>query len=558
MRLICTLLIGFLAASAAATASAGERTPQTFVKPGTSAKPGAQGLVPRSSGGSGLSVTVPLTVIPQIAPRSCAKGTTGKWPNCRAIARNCPGGTIGKWPDCRKPDLKRCPKGTAGTWPDCIDIATPRDRSCPEGQIRKGKKCVELTESGGAGTAKPRTPKAQNQKIIPPEIAALTADRPHRPREILTLVDAARASEIATRLQRQYNVTAEPRVSLPLLDGAIIRLRLKGDRSLDSLLEALSTDPGVQLAQPNYAYGVSEDPALDSQSIPQYAGEKIRLKEAHDLARGRGVMVAVIDTTIEVAHPELAGAVAGAFDALEGGASKAEAHGTEIAGILAARARLIGVAPEAKLLSVRAFKGGGAQPAQSTTLQLLRGIDWAFDAGAKVMNMSFAGPKDPLLERIIKAAADKGVIFVAAAGNNGPKAAPVYPAAYPEVIAVTATDEDDKLYGKANRGDYISIAAPGVDILAPAPKSRYELSSGTSMAAAHVSGVVALLLERDAKLGSDEVRAILSSTARKPDGSFDKDSIGSGIVDAASALGKEAKGEPSAEPTLGTARSGTE
>ena len=69
--------------------------------------------------------------------------------------------------------------------------------------------------------------------------------------------------------------------------------------------------------------------------------------------------------------------------------------------------------------------------------------------------MSFAGPMDPLLERIIKAAADKGVIFIAAAGNNGPKGAPAYPAAYPEVIAATATDEEDGLYGKANRGDYI-------------------------------------------------------------------------------------------------------
>ena len=88
--------------------------------------------------------------------------------------------------------------------------------------------------------------------------------------------------------------------------------------------------------------------------------------------------------------------------------------------------------------------------------------------------MSFTGPMDPLLERIIKEAADKGVIFIAAAGNNGPKGAPVYPAAYPEVIAVTATDEKDKLYGKANRGDYICIAAPGVDIIAPALKGSYD------------------------------------------------------------------------------------
>jgi subtilisin family serine protease len=146
---------------------------------------------------------------------------------------------------------------------------------------------------------------------------------------------------------------------------------------------------------------------------------------------------------------------------------------------------------------------------------------------------------DPLFERIIKAAAEKGVIFIAAAGNNGPKGAPVYPAAYADVLAVTATDEEDKLYGNANRGDYILIAAPGVDIIVLALKGRYELSSGTSMAAAHVSGVVALLLEQDGKLNAPQVRQILSTTARKPDGSLGKDAVGAGILDAASALGEQ-------------------
>ena len=153
---------------------------------------------------------------------------------------------------------------------------------------------------------------------------------------------------------------------------------------------------------------------------------------------------------------------------------------------------------------------------------------------------------DPLLERIIKAAAEKGVILVAAAGNDGPKAPPAYPAAYPDVIAVTATDEKDKLYGKANRGGYISVAAPGVDILVPALKGRYDLASGTSMAAAHVSGVVALLIEGDAKLSAAAVRAILSSSARKPAEPLAKEAVGAGIIDAAGAVGRRGKVEPDA------------
>lgn len=465
------------------------------------------------------------------------------------MARNCPQGTIGTWPDCRTPAKPKCPQGTSGKWPNCVETVKPADQACAEGQVRKGKRCVAVTQGGDSGAAKPpSTQTTKSKETIPPEIAALIAGRPHRPREVLVLLDAARASEIATRLERQYNVDADPRAILPLLDGAAVRLKFKDNRSLESLLAALSSDPDVKLSQPNYDYGVSKDSALPK-SVPQYAGEKIGLEEAHRLARGKGVMVAVVDTAIEASHPELAGAIAGVFDALDGGPSQAEKHGTEIAGILAARAKLTGVAPEAALLSVRAFRGAGGKPAQSTTLQLLKGIDWAYEAGAKVVNMSFAGPKDPLLERIIKAAADKGVIFVAAAGNNGPKAPPVYPAAYPDVIAVTATDDEDKLYSKANRGNYIAIAAPGVDILAPAPKGRYEISSGTSMAAAHVSGAVALLLERDAKLNAAQVREILAATARKPD-TAEQNGFGAGIIDAAKALGEDTKGEASAAPIL--------
>jgi subtilisin family serine protease len=136
------------------------------------------------------------------------------------------------------------------------------------------------------------------------------------------------------------------------------------------------------------------------------------------------------------------------FDAVGSGPSRPEPHGTEIAGILAARGQLTGVAPEAKLLSVRTFTGGKTKPAQSTSLQLMKGIDWAYEAGARIMNMSFTGPMDPLLERMIKAASEKGVILIAAAGNDGPKAPPVYPAAYPDVIAVTATDDTDKPYAR--------------------------------------------------------------------------------------------------------------
>ena len=144
-----------------------------------------------------------------------------------------------------------------------------------------------------------------------------------------------------------------------------------------------------------------------------------------------------------------------------------------------------------------------------------RWLDYAVANGVRLINMSFAGPRDASIERAIKAAFDRNVIMIAAAGNAGPKSPPLYPAADPSVIAVTATDMNDKLFSGANRGRYIAIAAPGVDILVPAPDGTYQLTTGTSVATAHISGIVALMLERNPKLSPADIRRILAASAKR-------------------------------------------
>jgi subtilisin family serine protease len=171
---------------------------------------------------------------------------------------------------------------------------------------------------------------------------------------------------------------------------------------------------------------------------------------------------------------------------------------------------LVGVAPGSRILAVRAFDDAGG-----TTLAITRGLDWSFASGARIVNMSFAGPEDPLLRRQVTAAYQRGLILVAAAGNAGANSPPLYPAAYPEVIAVTATDPDDRIFDQANTGRYVAIAAPGVEVLGPHPGGMYQVSTGTSIAAAHVSGVAALLLERNPRLTAVEIRNILIATADK-------------------------------------------
>jgi subtilisin family serine protease len=151
--------------------------------------------------------------------------------------------------------------------------------------------------------------------------------------------------------------------------------------------------------------------------------------------------------------------------------------------------------------------------------------------------MSFAAPDaDPLLLEIIEGAYKKGAVFVAAAGNDGPNAPPAYPAAYDKVIAITATDEKDALYEQANRGGYIFAAAPGVDIFAPVTGKGFDFLSGTSFAAAHVTGVVALLMESHPDLDAEAIRGALTGAAKDLGERGQDEQFGAGLTDAYGAL----------------------
>jgi subtilisin family serine protease len=148
--------------------------------------------------------------------------------------------------------------------------------------------------------------------------------------------------------------------------------------------------------------------------------------------------------------------------------------------------------------------------------------------------MSFAGPADPMLRDMLAKAHARGIVLIAAVGNAGPRSPPLFPAADPLVIGVTATDADDKLLPQANRGPQVAVAAPGVDILVPAPDGAYQITSGTSVAAAHASGVAALLLARNPKMTADEVRRVLTGTATSIGGK--RTDTGAGVIDAFGAI----------------------
>jgi subtilisin family serine protease len=297
----------------------------------------------------------------------------------------------------------------------------------------------------------------------------------------------------------------------------------------------LAADGSVRSVQLNFRYFLQQQKtSAIAGDAAQYAIAQLRLPQAHALVRGMNVTIAVIDSGVDVKHPELANSVADSFDAL-GSSEGPHVHGTGIAGAIVAHAKLMGSAPEARLLAIRAF-GAGSKGAESTSYVILRGLNYAAEHGAQIINMSFAGPKDPLIERGIAATAARGILMVAAAGNAGAKSPPLYPAANPNVIAVSGTDAQQKLFAASNRGNHIAISAPGADIFLPAPDEKYQIASGTSFSAAYVSGVAALMLERNPALKPNDVRAILAKTARDLGAPGRDDQFGAGEADAFAAV----------------------
>jgi filamentous hemagglutinin family protein len=377
-----------------------------------------------------------------------------------------------------------------------------------------------------------------DRRII--DVPRITETRLIRDEVILQVATNVSMERLQTAM-RQFGLTLIASQTLASLGKTVVRFRITDGKSPAQVIRALAAVQIIAVAQPNYIYTLQQPaPSARPQHGPaqgdpaQYTLAKLKISEAHQMVRGANVSIAVIDSAIDVTHPDLLGAVSEQFRAIEP-PEPAHVHGTAMAGAIAARQKLLGIAPAARLFAVQAFSDTGTA-SHSNTFNILKGLDWSIVREARIINMSFAGPPDPSLERALKFAYDKGIVLVAAGGNAGPNSPPLFPGANPLVIAVTATDVEDKLFSSANRGKYISVAAPGVDILVPAPDSNYQFISGTSVAAAEVSGVVALLLERNPKLKPVDVRRILTASAKRMGPGDRDDNFGYGLIDPLKAL----------------------
>jgi hypothetical protein len=414
-----------------------------------------------------------------------------------------------------------------------VDNRTPDTNPTTPGDVVTPSGSSAPATTGSTSPSRPLRPDGRPSNVPPPGETRFVNNE-----VVFEICSDVPARRIQAEMRR-LNLSLISSQSLGLIGCTIYHSHINSGRPVREVIVALERDRLIDMVAPNYMFALAQDasaPAPAAEGDPaQYAVAKLNLAEAHQIAKGDNVLIAVIDSEIDAKHPDLEGAIAARDDAL-GPVDKPHPHGTGMAGAMASHHKLVGTAPNARILAVRAFGGGANGGAQGTTVPIVQGLDWAVQQGAKIVNMSFAGPKDPTLEKAFKAAREKGVILIAAAGNAGPKSPPLYPGADPNVIAVSATDVDDQVFTGANRGKYVAVAAPGVDVLVPAPDGNYEFTTGTSVAAAEVSGIAALLVQRDPKLDSAGVREILTSTANNFGAKGRTDTLGYGVVDALRAV----------------------
>ena len=388
------------------------------------------------------------------------------------------------------------------------------------------------TRNGSRDTRTQTLTRRTNDNGVPPP-----GELRYVPDEVVIEVNGNPSDQQLAALFSRFHLTRLDTRRIGLINTTFFLVRINDHTSVPAKIRALNGNGLVHAAQPNYLFGLvqatanADANAAEAPDPSQYAIAKLHLDDAHRLALGHHVLVAVIDSGIDTTHPALAGVVEKSFDALNSSEGP-HSHGTAIAGIIAGHGHLAGAAPAVRILAARAFS-----TTQGSTISIIASLDWAVTEHAQVINMSFAGPSDPALERALKAASEvHHVVLVAATGNAGPKSPPLWPAADPHVIGVTATDYDDHLFAMANRGRQVAIAAPGVDILVAIPGNAYKMETGTSFSSAFVTGVAALLIQRNPKLSPQEVEKVLESTAHHLGPKAHDDLFGAGLMDAFQAV----------------------
>jgi len=336
---------------------------------------------------------------------------------------------------------------------------------------------------------------------------------------------------VATDIAQAHGLRLRDSWPMPAIGIDCFIMEDTGTLPLARVLDALARDGRVAWAQALEEYhGLADsDPLYPVQP----AAQAWRLADLHRASTGRNVTVAVIDSGVDADHPDLAGQVKAWRNFVDSAPEPAEKHGTAVAGIINARTGngigIAGMAPRAKVLALRACWETGGQAARCNTLTLGKALNYALENNARIINMSLAGPPDRLLQALLDAAVARGVIVVGAADPHIVDGG--FPASHPGVFGVART-------GDRHPPSAAMLYAPGTDIPSCMPGARWGMVSGSSYAAAHVTGLLALLAEVQPRANAQALRRTLAAQPATIPVSIPGAAPVAGTIDACAALAR--------------------
>ncbi|MFS0674955.1 S8 family serine peptidase [Ornithinibacillus sp. 179-J 7C1 HS] len=299
-----------------------------------------------------------------------------------------------------------------------------------------------------------------------------------------------------------------------LKEQGLYLVKVPDNKDYKLVLYQLNEAETVEMAEPDYERHTTfyrHDPYMTM----QWYLEPIGMFNAWDITRGStDVTIAVLDTGVNASHPDLVGRVLDGYDFIndDNDPLDDQGHGTFVAGVIAANANRmgpVGINHQSRILPVKIMNENG----EASIYDVVEGIYYAIEQNVDIINMSYRATQSSSIEReaIVKAYKE-GITLIGAAGNDS-KADKVYPAAYNEVIAVTAADEDGSIAEYSNFGTWVDIMAPGTDIIGTNQEGTYSVGSGTSFAAPVVSGIASLLLSKNPDLSPSQIKWFLEAGA---------------------------------------------
>lgn len=335
---------------------------------------------------------------------------------------------------------------------------------------------------------------------------------------LVTLPNATKPQwkQLAKLIAQDYDLELSGEFPLTSIAVNCLVFKTPEKYAMPVLLQRLRLDSRISWAQENLVFDGLQANADKVYTELSYAPKLMHVAAAHRLSTGLGVKIAVIDTGADIKHPDLQGQIITLSNFVEGGelSFSTDQHGTAISGIIGAQTDngigIVGIAPKSELLIMKScwYSQQTGSGAKCSSWTLAKAIDAAINKGVKIINLSLAGPYDKLLESLLDTANQRGISIVTASLDKLSK--PGFPATLNYVIPAVSSDAK----GAVILPKWLSqlpavVAAPGVEIVATTPHGKYDIMSGTSMAAAHISGTVALLLGYDPTLNPETIKRLL-------------------------------------------------